>query len=55
VVNVPKKEEGKVVKTLYRRRNFGKIEEHLTTDLEIIRLVDQNNELLFRDGQRVDS
>jgi predicted PolB exonuclease-like 3'-5' exonuclease len=55
VVNVPKKEEGKVVKTLYRRRNFGKIEEHLTTDLEIIRLVDQNNELLFRGSQRVDS
>jgi predicted PolB exonuclease-like 3'-5' exonuclease len=52
VVNVPKKEEGKVVKTLYKRRDFKKIEEHLTTDLEIIRLIDQNNEMLFRGGQR---
>jgi hypothetical protein len=53
VVNVPKKKEkGKVVKTLYERRDYKKIEEHLITDLKIIRLIDQNKEMLFRGGQR---
>jgi predicted PolB exonuclease-like 3'-5' exonuclease len=49
VANVPKKKEkGKVIKTLYERKRFEEIEKHLITDLEIIRLVDQNNEMLFR-------
>jgi hypothetical protein len=52
VINVPEREECVVVKELYKRRDFRKIEEHLTTDLEIIRLVDQNNEMLFRGGQQ---
>jgi hypothetical protein len=52
MINVPEMEEGVVVKELYKRRDFREIEEHLTTDLEIIRLVDQNNEMLFRGGQR---
>jgi predicted PolB exonuclease-like 3'-5' exonuclease len=52
VINVPEREECVVVKELYKRRDFKEIEEHLTTDLEIIRLVDQNNEMLFRGGQR---
>jgi predicted PolB exonuclease-like 3'-5' exonuclease len=52
MINVPEREEGVVVKELYKRRDFREIEEHLTTDLEIIRLVDQNNEMLFRGGQR---
>jgi len=53
VINVPKKKEkGKVVKTLYERRDYKKIEEHFITDLKIIRLIDQNKEMLFRGGQR---
>jgi hypothetical protein len=52
VINVPEREECVVVKELYKRRDFREIEEHLTTDLEIIRMVDQNNETLFRGGQR---
>jgi hypothetical protein len=52
MINVPEREECVVVKELYMRRDFREIEEHLTTDLEIIRLVDQNNEMLFRGGQR---
>jgi DNA polymerase elongation subunit (family B) len=51
VINVPEREEGTAVKELYKKRNFKKIEEHLIADLEIIRLVDQNNEMLFRGGQ----
>jgi hypothetical protein len=52
VIDVPEREECVVVKELYKRRDFREIEEHLTTDLEIIRMVDQNNETLFRGGQR---
>ena len=52
MINVQEMEEGVVVKELYKRRDFREIEEHLTTDLEIICLVDQNNEVLFRGGQR---
>jgi DNA polymerase elongation subunit (family B) len=51
MINVPEREEGAAVKKLYKKRNFKKIEEHLIADLEIIRLVDQNNEMLFRGGQ----
>jgi hypothetical protein len=51
MINVPEREEGAAVKELYNKRNFEKIEEHLIADLEIIRLVDQNNEMLFRGGQ----
>jgi DNA polymerase elongation subunit (family B) len=51
MINVPEREEGAAVKKLYKNRNFKKIEEHLIVDLEIIRLVDQNNEMLFRGGQ----
>jgi hypothetical protein len=51
MINVPEREEGAAVKELYKKRNFKKIEEHLIADLEIIRLVDQNNEMPFRGGQ----
>jgi hypothetical protein len=51
MINVPEREEGAAVKGLYNKRNFEKIMEHLIADLEIIRLVDQNNEMLFRGRQ----
>jgi DNA polymerase elongation subunit (family B) len=51
MINVPEREEGAAVEELYDKGNFEKIKEHLIADLEIIRLVDQNNEMLFRGGQ----